>query len=96
MGMMRRRMRRRAIVGGAAAAGLAYHAGKSRGRGEAGAGEEQYEEEPADPPYAPPPPSPPVADSSPYDDLEHLGKLHEDGVLTDEEFSQAKAKVLGS
>jgi hypothetical protein len=86
-------MRRRAVVGGAAAAGLAYHAGKSRGASQA---EEQYDQaEPADPPYAPPPPSPPVADSSPADELERLAKLHEEGVLTDEEFAQFKAKVLG-
>jgi hypothetical protein len=27
--------------------------------------------------------------------LAELGKLHEQGVLTDEEFSQEKAKILG-
>jgi hypothetical protein len=27
--------------------------------------------------------------------LGELGKLHEQGVLTDEEFAQAKAKLLG-
>jgi hypothetical protein len=27
--------------------------------------------------------------------LSELGKLHEQGVLTDEEFSQEKAKILG-
>ena len=85
-------MRRRAIVGGAAAAGIAYHAGKSRGQNQ---GAEEYEDEPA-PPYAPPPPSPPVADSSPAEELERLAKLHEEGILTDEEFAQAKAKTLGA
>jgi len=30
----------------------------------------------------------------PYEQLEKLGKLHEQGVLTDEEFSAAKAKLL--
>jgi hypothetical protein len=85
-------MRRRAIVGGAAAAGLAYHAGKHRGRDQAA---EEYEEEPA-PSYAPPPPSPPVADSSPAEELERLAELHEQGILTDEEFAQAKAKTLGT
>lgn len=39
--------------------------------------------------YAPPP-----ADSA--DELEHLAQLHTSGVLTDEEFTQAKAKVIGS
>jgi hypothetical protein len=85
-------MRRRAIVGGAASAGLAYHAGKHRGQDQAA---EEYEEEPA-PRYAPPPPSPPVADSSPAEELERLAKLHEQGILTDEEFAQAKAKTLGA
>jgi hypothetical protein len=85
-------MRRRAIVGGAAAAGLAYHAGKHRGQNEAA---EEYEDEPA-PPYAPPPPSPAVADSSPANELQRLAELHEQGILTDDEFSQAKAKVLGA
>lgn len=39
-------------------------------------------------------PAPPPAD--PADQLEHFAKLHESGVLTDEEFASAKAKVLGS
>jgi hypothetical protein len=85
-------MRRRASVGGAAAAGLAYQAGKNRGRDQAA---DEYEEEPA-PSYAPPPPSPPVADSSPAEELERLAKLHEQGILTDDEFAQAKAKTLGT
>ena len=37
--------------------------------------------------YAPPP-------SDPADEIEHLAKLHESGVLTDEEFAAAKAKIL--
>ena len=32
----------------------------------------------------------------PADELEHLAQLHASGVLTDEEFASAKAKVLGS
>jgi hypothetical protein len=83
-------MRRRAIVGGAAAAGLAYHAGKNRGQDQAA---EAYEDEPA-PPYAPPPPAPAVPDSSPADEIKRLAELHEQGILTDEEFAQAKAKAL--
>ena len=39
-------------------------------------------------------PVPPPAD--PADELEHLAQLHDSGVLTDEEFASAKAKVLGS
>ena len=39
--------------------------------------------------YAPPP-------ADPADQIEHLAQLHASGVLTDEEFAAAKAKVLGS
>jgi Short C-terminal domain len=46
-----------------------------------------------------PPPPPPVAAASqevdPIERLKELGQLHESGVLTDEEFAAAKAKVLG-
>ena len=39
--------------------------------------------------YAPPP-------ADPADEIEHLAQLHASGALTDEEFTSAKAKVLGS
>jgi hypothetical protein len=39
--------------------------------------------------YAPQP-------ADPADELEHLAQLHASGVLTDEEFTTAKAKVIGS
>ena len=51
-------------------------------------GAEQYAPAAAAPQYAPPPPNP-------TDEIEHLAQLHASGVLTDEEFSAAKAKVLG-
>jgi hypothetical protein len=35
----------------------------------------------------------PAAD--PYAELERLGQLHADGILTDEEFAAQKAKILG-
>ncbi len=38
--------------------------------------------------------APPPAD--PADELEHLAQLHTSGVLTDEEFTAAKAKIIGS
>ena len=93
MGIMRRRMRRRAIVGGAAAAAVAYHAGKKRGEGEyEDVGTES--EEPQS--YAPPPPAQAAPDQSPADELARLAELHAQGVLTDDEFAAAKAKVIGS
>ena len=36
------------------------------------------------------------APADPADEIEHLAQLHASGVLTDEEFASAKAKVLGS
>lgn len=46
---------------------------------------------------APPPPATPVvpAASSMAERLENLGKLHATGVLTDEEFTAAKKRLLG-
>jgi hypothetical protein len=39
--------------------------------------------------YAPPP-------ADPADEIEHLAQLHASGVLTDDEFAAAKAKIIGS
>ena len=94
MGIMRRRMRRRVVVAGAATAGAAYAVGKHRGQDQAG--EEAPAEYESEPQYVPPAPSAPVADSGPADELERLAKLHADGILSDDEFAQAKARVLGA
>jgi hypothetical protein len=52
------------------------------------------------PPYqqAAPPPPPPAAAAAPsmLDQLNQLSALHEQGALTDEEFTAAKGKLLGS
>ena len=57
---------------------------------------EQYGEPPA---YAPEPqqyaPEPPAAEDDATAQLQKLAALHTQGVLTDEEFSAAKAKILG-
>jgi hypothetical protein len=47
------------------------------------------------------PPAPPQAaaggiETNSVEQLKQLGQLHEQGVLTDEEFAAQKAKVLGS
>ena len=39
--------------------------------------------------YAPPP-------ADPADEIEHLAQLHASGALTDEEFTAAKANILGT
>ena len=46
-------------------------------------------------PYQPPPPAP-AASSPMIDQLNQLADLHQQGVLTDEEFAAAKAKLFGS
>ncbi len=45
----------------------------------------------------PPPPAPPAAEAeeTPADQIARLGELKAQGLLTDEEFAAAKAKVLG-
>jgi Short C-terminal domain len=39
--------------------------------------------------------APPQAAPDPIDQLRELGELHQQGVLTDEEFAAQKAKLLG-
>jgi Short C-terminal domain len=63
----------------------------------------QYQQPPPQPQYQQPPPdyqqAPPsaAAPSSPMiDQLNQLAALHQQGVLTDDEFAAAKAKLFGS
>ena len=44
--------------------------------------------------YAPPPPAP-VAQEDPITQLERLGALKAQGLITEEEFNAQKAKILG-
>jgi hypothetical protein len=53
-----------------------------------------YAEPPPQEEYAPPPPAPAPA-PDPIAQLKELGALHEQGILTDEEFAAQKAKILG-
>jgi outer membrane murein-binding lipoprotein Lpp len=52
--------------------------------------------------YAPPPQQPPPPDAAPAagpsmaDQLQQIAALHQQGVLSDDEFAAAKAKLLGS
>jgi len=81
MGMRRRSRRRGLLVGAAAGAAVAHHRARR-------------DEEPEPPEEAPAQYAPAPASSA--DELEHLAQLHTSGVLTDEEFASAKAKVIGS
>jgi len=96
MGIMRRRARRRILVAGAAGGAVAYHAGKKRGQA-------QEDEPPADEPtaaaqpstdYAPAPPEDTGPDAADIDQIQKLAELHQSGALTDQEFTDAKAKLL--
>jgi hypothetical protein len=69
--------------------------------------QQQYDEQtaqqqqyaPPPPAYAPPPPppEPPAPDmTDKISQLQQLGELHAQGILTDEEFAQQKTKILGS
>jgi hypothetical protein len=61
------------------------------------AGQDQQQQPPPQDQQAPPPPAPAPAASSPMiDQLNQLAELHKQGVLTDDEFAAAKAKVFGS
>jgi hypothetical protein len=46
--------------------------------------------------YEPAPSAPPAAAApDPIEQLKQLGELHQQGVLTDEEFAAQKARLLG-
>jgi|SRR4029079_8567328 len=60
---------------------------------------QQAYQEQAAPTYAPPaapPPPPPSGESDMITQLKQLGELHDQGILTDDEFAAQKAKVLGT
>ena len=54
--------------------------------------QESYAE--PEPQYAPPPPAPVAAAPDPVERLSELARLRDQGALTDEEFSAAKARIL--
>jgi len=98
-------LRRRPLLRAAAVGGGAYMYGKHRANTEAEQQDEAYAQgqqsamaAQAPPPAAPAPAAPaPTAGVSDSDvsRLQELGKLHEQGILTDEEFARQKALILG-
>jgi Short C-terminal domain len=83
----RQRRRRLAAAGGAAVAAKKHRDSKL-------AGEQQDSAPQAEPTDSAPAASGGVT-SDTTERLKELGQLHEQGVLTDEEFASEKAKVLG-
>jgi Short C-terminal domain len=93
--------RRRPLLRAAAIGGGAYAMGKHAERNQAEAQDQAYYAgQQSAMAAAPPPPPPPPASSGGVssDDvarLQELGKLHEQGILTDEEFARQKTLILG-
>ena len=85
MGRRDRRQRRRRV---AAVGGAAYAAGKHRQAKQAAA---DAPPDQAEPPPAAPRPAAAAPAPDPMQQLKELGELHEQGVLTDEEFAAQKA-----
>ncbi|GAA3772008.1 hypothetical protein GCM10022403_004100 [Streptomyces coacervatus] len=96
--------RRRPLLRGALVGGTAYAAGRRAAQtqqheADQQAAIDQLQAQQAAPPAAPPPPpaaAQPSAGSALLDELKRLGELRDQGVLTDEEFAAAKARLLGT
>lgn len=56
---------------------------------------DQYGQQQYAPPQQAPPPAAPAGGTSVADQLQQIAGLHEQGVLSDDEFTAAKAKILG-
>jgi hypothetical protein len=85
-----RGMARTAVIAGTATH-VSNNVSRRQGNKWAAQEQQQYEQQQQ---AAPPPPAPAAAD--PMEKLKELGQLHESGVLTDEEFTAAKAKILAA
>jgi len=103
--------RRRPLMRAAVVGGGAYMAGKAHARNQAEQAQyqadqdarisdleqqQQGSQQQAPPPPPPPPAAAPAGSSSMIDQLNQLAALHQQGVLTDDEFAAAKAKLFGS
>ena len=86
-----RGMARTAVVAGTATSvsnRVSRRQAQRWGEQDAGAYQEQA-------PAQAPAPAPAAAAPDPIEQLRQLGQLHEQGVLTDQEFAAQKAKILG-
>jgi hypothetical protein len=85
-----RAMARTAVVAGTAT--TVSNRVSRRQQGRWASQEQQQAPQPQPQAYVPPAPAAPETD--PIERLKELGQLHESGVLTDQEFADAKAKIL--
>jgi hypothetical protein len=102
-------VRRRPLLRAAAVGGGAYMVGKSTARRQAEQSqmeadqdqrisdlEQQQSYQQPPPPAAPAPAAAPAPSSAMIDQLNQLATLHQQGVLSDDEFTAAKAKLFGT
>jgi hypothetical protein len=102
-------VRRRPLLRAAVVGGGAYMAGKHVARGQEEQAqleaeqnqriddlEQQQASQPSPPSQQAPPPSAAPQSSAMVDQLNQLAALHQQGVLTDDEFAAAKAKLFGT
>jgi hypothetical protein len=98
MGLLRMATRT-AVVAGTATAVSGRVAHRQSEKFAAQAAQQQAAAAPPQPAYAPPAPAYAAPAPAPVDSgtakLQELAQLHMQGILTDEEFASAKAKVLG-
>ena len=98
-------MRRRPLLRAAAVGGTAYVAGRHMANKSAAQSQQEdeqneridgLEQQQAPAPPAAAPAAAPAAGPSLLDQLNQLDALHQQGALTDNEFTAAKAKLLGN
>jgi hypothetical protein len=94
-------MRRRPLLRAAAVGGGAYIAGKHKEQSQAREADQDERLSGLESQQAPPPPAQAPAGGgglSPdaIERLKEIAQLHEQGILTDQEFNQQKASLLGS
>jgi hypothetical protein len=86
----------RGVARTAVIAGTATHVSNNVSRRQANKWAQQEQQQAAQQPqYAAPVAAPAAPAADPMAQLRELGKLHAEGILTDEEFAAQKAKLLG-
>ena len=87
----------RGVARTAVIAGTATSVSNRVSRRQANRWSQQETSQQPSPAYQQPPPPPPAgaAGPDPIAQLKELAELHEQGILTDEEFAAQKAKILG-